>query len=873
MLQKISKIQNLGKFESFSGGVELSKSNIIFGFNGTGKSTISDMFYSLSNQEKALDILEERKTLLREDEDEKEVIIELQDDNGTLKFEKGKWNKSINIFTFNERYIEDYVLVSEEFKGDIALVAMGSEGAKILKRKNELEKNINDLYIPKIKEVLIEHSAWFSSIPKIGLVKSLIRKSGKKIEEVSNISLYSPEEQKKIEIEIGKDSKFASVRDFLGTCIEAFKTIPYRDGGHLINAKIIEDILLQTPRVYSKLIANHMSKYINDNQISWLLSGYNNQKDEDFCPYCGQKIVGPEAIRFFKEMKNFTQIQNLKKEKEIRDNLRGIIQKMDADNMIASVSLYNDIIGKLFEKKILTKSETDNLVIGDDLDIIITGYNQVIKKMWEKTDHPFEKISISEECLIAIKMANKIIKKISVLGNTLQTNIDKIEKKIEKDQEKEYKKALLELSRSVKRSEIELAIQYAKSFTTAEKEINQIKLKFDDLYDKIKLTRINEILKELNVKFRLTVKNRNFYVQLKDYMPKEYKKRDGNQTLFSEGEKRALAFAYFISEIPSTNLEKKTIVIDDPVSSMDLSRRAVMAYQISRLIKDDSNQIIILSHDITFVERICYFTEDDKITINKLEMTNQISSFMELNINDYLSTDEMVYESFIETAIKSCDPNDIILGLMSLRPYAYIKKCDSKKYKEIERRATYFAHTVYSYNKARSIYFRSKWHNTGGLRAYVAKINKAIKIKKIPENEMISDNFTFNGFDYESVTNLYKAIPLDSITNARKKALVLRPVLEACLFQLVSKQRFNPEHIGTEYTRAINGTRNEIKEKCKKLKELFDITKKYHHGAEDGSTLGLSWVNPDELEFLNEEILEIVSYIDTIKTNQLNAGN
>lgn len=56
-----------------------------------------------------------------------------------------------------------------------------------------------------------------------------------------------------------------------------------------------------------------------------------------------------------------------------------------------------------------------------------------------------------------------------------------------------------------------------------------------------------------------------------------------------------------------------------------------------------------------------------------------------------------------------------------------------------------------------------------------------------------------------------------------------------------------------------------IKEKkkvAKNLKELYDLSKKYHHGADEGSTLGLSWINPDELELFDRELKTILTWID-----------
>lgn len=53
---------------------------------------------------------------------------------------------------------------------------------------------------------------------------------------------------------------------------------------------------------------------------------------------------------------------------------------------------------------------------------------------------------------------------------------------------------------------------------------------------------------------------------------------------------------------------------------------------------------------------------------------------------------------------------------------------------------------------------------------------------------------------------------------------------------------------------------------CKTLYELYDSSKKYHHGADDGSLLGISWINPSEIEFYNSRIESIVNDILSIGT-------
>ncbi|PFF53626.1 AAA family ATPase [Bacillus cereus] len=68
--------------------------------------------------------------------------------------------------------------------------------------------------------------------------------------------------------------------------------------------------------------------------------------------------------------------------------------------------------------------------------------------------------------------------------------------------------------------------------------------------------------------------------------------------ILSEGEQRALSIAFFLAEISSMNSEG-SIILDDPVSSLDHRRREYVA---QRLIQEAKNrQVIIFTHDLVFL--------------------------------------------------------------------------------------------------------------------------------------------------------------------------------------------------------------------------------------------------------------------------------
>ena len=144
-------------------------------------------------------------------------------------------------------------------------------------------------------------------------------------------------------------------------------------------------------------------------------------------------------------------------------------------------------------------------------------------------------------------------------------------------------------------------INDAKQMLVLQEKIKDSQRRIDELAESKMLEGINRILEELNVNYRVQAEHKKFYVKIAGYERAEYEKN--NKILCSEGERRMLAFAYFMQDVYSDD-QPKIVVIDDPISSLDLSRKSVVAHKICQLMENDADQIIVLSHDISFVEKI-----------------------------------------------------------------------------------------------------------------------------------------------------------------------------------------------------------------------------------------------------------------------------
>jgi wobble nucleotide-excising tRNase len=84
-------------------------------------------------------------------------------------------------------------------------------------------------------------------------------------------------------------------------------------------------------------------------------------------------------------------------------------------------------------------------------------------------------------------------------------------------------------------------------------------------------------------------------------------KRNGQEILYqlSEGEKTATALCYFLSllEADGRNIKNLIVIIDDPISSLD-TRALNFAFNLIRGAIGDASQVIILTHNINFMNEV-----------------------------------------------------------------------------------------------------------------------------------------------------------------------------------------------------------------------------------------------------------------------------
>ena len=864
MITSIEKIHGIGKYDHFDDAVNLSKNQIIFGFNGSGKSTLSDIFYSLENNDHAEKLLE-RKTLQREDgTTPDEPYIELKTDDGDLVFSNSKWNRTTNIHVFNDKYIADYVTVISNHDPDREELILGKEVNKLLRLKNQ-DEAARDEYLSFINNVITNNKIICGELGA-GKVKITTRTKNwtAKVNQIMNIKLFTDSQKeavkKQLNNEIAYNENLVTIQKWKGA-IEK-DCLRYLEPTAKAAIRTVVNNLKTIPSVTNKEISEHISNYMSSPDVNWLIAGMRNRVGTTYCPFCGQELKTRHVERLSRQLNKYITTIQKKKANAITELMNGGLAFFDPyhmKNILDSVRMIkeeNENVKLLHSpgRKLLYEMQIQEMIDQSCL-------QELNRKITQKMNNPYSVQELTDDEKKCIETLIMIVSRLQRFQIVLQIEEEKIQNKIVKSKEVAKTRALFQASFGENSDNFKQMIESAKKVTGLQKKIVEYQEKIDALAETQRIDGINNILDELNVNYRVKVQNRKFFVQIHGYVPAEYQK--DNQVLCSEGERKMLAFAYFMQKVNSDS-SKKIVVIDDPISSLDMSRKSIVAYIIVKMMESADNQIILLSHDISFIEKVKGL-ESGRFDNPSYKMicNNNGPIFTDFDVYEYLISDTKVYENIIKSAEESKDNNDRILALMAMRPYAYIKLgCNQSNaaYKKIENFATYFHHSVYANTK--KIYFDAGKYDSKSLRQYCQEVKDCTDLE-VSIDDLIPDDFTYDGMNYQRAWQLYDSIKDDSMLGVRKKALVFRVLLEATLFLLGERKKFDPAHIGSFYDKALRGQKGTKLKYCKKMKKMYDLSKKYHHGPdEDGSTLGLAALNPDEMAYFDNNIRMIHQWID-----------
>lgn len=601
MIRRINRLKQFGIFADYNGsGIQqFGKYSLIYGWNGTGKSTLSNVF----------SCLEDRSLIPRFASAQFSITLE----DGTSITEENISTSQLNIHVFNQRFIHQNINWDNSVRNILLIAKEKIDDSQVLKQmKAELEEKRKT------------HTRILTDIrTKTDALEKFLTNAAKKMK--LGLQAIDTSDSYYLNYDRRKLSKFIEIN---GSAIAEKKSV-------LSDVKVIELTNAakpdQLPSIYFastaieddyfKRAAGRIRDLIGSTAINqaiqrladnpdirdWVQQGLDIHKhhNSESCEFCGEPLTKGRAkalaAHFSKEFTDFqTRLSNAATWIES--------QGAPTNDLPATTSLYKEFAAestKLQEQyieasqkideqiecwrvalktKIIDPSKTDIQIVDviendvEKFNTVLASIVELVKKHNNKTANFNTETSKSKKTL-ELHFAAAEVQEFDYAGNEKQCK--DLTSAAETD-----KKAINELILKVVNFEALLSNE-----TVGANEFNDILHRFIGR-------------SELCLSFNQTKKG---YEIIRNGVGEH----DGN---LSEGEKTAIAFVYFITKLKENgnDIKDTIVVVDDPVSSFD-SNHLFHAYSFLKTQCHDAKQLFVLTHNFTYFKLV----RDWFITVNK----------------------------------------------------------------------------------------------------------------------------------------------------------------------------------------------------------------------------------------------------------------
>lgn len=682
--------------------------SVIYGKNGSGKSTISMGFGNLASDTPVSDI----------------SLKLLGDNSSVLNSEEYK----NNIFVFNEQYVDKNVKIDDDGLGTIILLGgqvdiqtdIDKHTELEAKRKSEWEKAQEkfaeyqtkgnplspDYHLEKIRVMLKKPGGWSETDSRI--------KGNKQNSAVKDDILFEICKLKPSDTIDNLKKKFDEKKNLLEKISDSSLSFPplacdwifFEDGLEEKVCKLLSQIIEQpvlTEREKLILLA------IQNGQQPMVEASKRTFADESitYCPYCYQSV----QVQYKQELiDSINRVLN----KDV-ENHKSELEAISFPSLDENYSKYESLNSELVKKINIQKEKCFAL---------IETYKDQIKR---KIGNTYTPIVFSPNGLItAISALNSLLEKlkqeIAEFNNAI-TRRKKIVLELVAINKEIAHFDVQELYRSYskqdkdKRTQEEQVRKLYQEFQKETQILQELQLKKSNIG--LAITNINNALEYVFFsKNRLSIELRNekYYLKSngKDVLPKNV----------SLGERNIVALCYFFTQIMSNQEVSKLyqsealVVIDDPVSSFDFENRvgilSYIRYQVDCLIKgNQQSKILILTHDLTTAFDLRKAMDEVANSTKGIAQIQQTSSILQELKNDQLvlfKKERNEYEQLLQTIYRYAngditDCNITIGNLMrraleAFSTFNYRKgiedvSCDKNVLNVLGERSTYFNNLMY----------------------------------------------------------------------------------------------------------------------------------------------------------------------------------
>ena len=609
-LSKFVSIKNIGRFQNFSavGDITLTRFNLVFGENGRGKSTLCAILRSAQSNDPAYVI--GRHTL----GSASPPHVHLLTTSGSVTFNDGSWSQAMpRLAIFDSTFVAENVFsgdaVDLDHKRNLYRVIIGKAGVALAQKVNDLDAEI--------------HTATSTIRNKRANIEGRVP-SGFGFDNFAGLpadpDLDTKISEKERELEAVQQS--ARLRARPGLSQITVPELPANLG------ELLQRTIAGLSVTVGQRIAAHLAKHnMQDKGEEWLQEGVAYIQDNS-CPFCDQSLAGVDLVTSLSAFFGIA-YENLKAEiAEIREHIATATSDRsigEAERVIegntGSVEFWNRYC------RIIAPSLSS-----------AHGFARTIREAREaafalldkKSATPLEIVQVDQRFNNAVN----VLAALRTSGMEYNKAVDKAQATIA-DKKKSLESANiaevqneLQHLKAIKARYTPEAVKACNEHAAAlnrkellEEQKQEARERLDE-YTGTVITNyeqtINKLLKDFQAGFRITgtkhaypggIPSSSFQILINNVAvnlgdAKTALNEPSFRNTLSAGDKGTLALAFFLAQLKHDPDKANCIVIfDDPFNSQDSFRKEHTVQQI-RKCGEACMQVVVLSHDRTFLRRL-----------------------------------------------------------------------------------------------------------------------------------------------------------------------------------------------------------------------------------------------------------------------------
>jgi len=577
-ITRISRLRNCGIFRDStwpSDLPEFADYNLIYGWNGTGKTTLSRILRCL-----------EKRTA---PEGEIKVVLDGRDVRGS-DFP----NVEVPLRVFNREFITENVFPVHG--GDLPpILVLGAESVekqKDLERlKGERATAQRKLESTRDTEQKAERDFDQFCVDRALVIKETLRSSGQ-----NPYNNYDKSDFRRKAEEMAKAGDDASNRlsePDKDALLKRHRSVPKEKVSEVVYTfPDFSEIIKKLSDLLEATVVSETIKTLKDDPVlnEWIRQGLqlHRERNVECCLFCEQpmpknRLAALEA-HFSTQYEQFMQrLEQAIKELQQMSNVASELQ------LPKKAELYEDLW------KDFQAAETG---LSEALDATRRFFDPAVKALMEKKNRAFEHVKLEFQAPLvdanAVEKLNAVVRKHNQACDGFQSRVNSARERLALDMIAEALPEFVKLWEAIE--------QAKKGVEAAELDVQHLNNEIEHLEKEIIEHRqpADELNKELRQylghdELRLDIKETGYTIT-RGGVPAQ---------ALSEGEMTAIALLYFLKSLRdrSFDLANGVVVLDDPVSSLD-ANALYLAFGFIRERTEDAGQLFILTHNFTFFRQV-----------------------------------------------------------------------------------------------------------------------------------------------------------------------------------------------------------------------------------------------------------------------------